>query len=83
MMNISRILSETKRFVVLKWIDVPEPTVDECTKILYGIRKKFENYHHVIYTDDAINFSVIGSAKYITGRSLPDKAIDLLDDVGA
>ncbi len=78
--NFIRDKAFSRRF---EMIDVPEPTVDECTKILYGIRKKFENYHHVIYTDDAINFSVIGSAKYITGRSLPDKAIDLLDDAGA
>ena len=52
-------------------------------QILNGIKKKFEDYHHVIYTDDAILYAVKGSDKYITGRFLPDKAVDLLDEAGA
>lgn len=53
--NFIRDKAFSRRF---EMIDVPEPTVDECTKILYGIRKKFENYHHVIYTDDASIFQL-------------------------
>lgn len=64
-------------------VNIPEPSTDECVKILNGIKKKFEDYHHVIYTDEAIRFAVTGADKYITGRFLPDKAIDLLDEAGA
>lgn len=62
---------------------IPEPSVTECIQILDGIKKKFEDYHHIIYTDDAINYAASASAKYITGRYLPDKAIDLIDETGA
>ena len=64
-------------------VNIPEPSTDECVKILNGIKKKFEDYHHVIYTDEAVRFAVTGADKYITGRFLPDKAIDLLDEAGA
>ncbi len=64
-------------------VAIPEPTNEECIEILNGIKKKFEDFHHVIYTDEAIRFAVTGSGKYITGRFLPDKAVDLLDEAGA
>lgn len=64
-------------------INVSEPSKEECVKILNGIKKKFEDYHHIIYTDEAVRFAVTGADKYITGRFLPDKAIDLLDEAGA
>ena len=48
-----------------------------------GIREKYEKFHAVSYTDDAINFSVSHSSRYIPDRFLPDKAIDLIDEAGA
>ncbi|MDO4735773.1 MAG: AAA family ATPase [Bacteroidia bacterium] len=62
---------------------ISEPSTDECIQILHGIKSKYEEFHNVIYTDEAIKFAVIASAKYITGRFLPDKAVDLLDEAGA
>lgn len=64
-------------------VSIPEPTIPECVKILNGIKKRFEDFHKVIYTEDAINFAASASAKYITGKFLPDKAVDLLDEAGA
>lgn len=78
--NFIRDKAFSRRF---EQVPVPEPSIEECIKILDGIKKKFEDYHHVIYTDDAIRYAVIGSDKYITGRYLPDKAVDLLDEAGA
>lgn len=78
--NFVRDKAFSRRF---EQVPVPEPSVDECVQILNGIKKKFEDYHHVIYTDDAILYAVKGSDKYITGRFLPDKAVDLLDEAGA
>ncbi len=64
-------------------IDVVEPSVDEAVKILKGLRPKFEEYHGVKYTDDAIQSAVDLSSKHITDRFLPDKAIDVIDEAGA
>src|SRR3569623_512962 len=64
-------------------IDVSEPTVADSIKILMGIKSYFEEYHKVRYTADAIKASVELSAKYINDRKLPDKAIDVIDEVGA
>ena len=64
-------------------IDVLEPTVADSVKILMGIKSYFEDYHKVRYTADAIKASVDLSAKYINDRKLPDKAIDVIDEVGA
>src|SRR5215469_10533285 len=64
-------------------IDVSEPTVADSIKILMGIKSYFEDYHKVRYTADAIKASVELSAKYINDRKLPDKAIDVIDEVGA
>jgi len=64
-------------------IDVSEPTVEDSIKILMGIKSYFENYHKLRYTADAIKAAVELSAKYINDRKLPDKAIDVIDELGA
>jgi ATP-dependent Clp protease ATP-binding subunit ClpC len=62
---------------------VEPPSVDETIQILNNIKSKYEDYHNVIYSDDAINACVKLSDRYMTDRLLPDKAIDVLDEVGA
>ncbi|MCD5534494.1 ATP-dependent Clp protease ATP-binding subunit [Lactobacillus delbrueckii] len=64
-------------------VEVKEPSIGETIKILKGIQKRYEDYHHVKYTDDAIEAAVKLSARYIQDRFLPDKAIDLLDEAGS
>jgi ATP-dependent Clp protease ATP-binding subunit ClpA len=64
-------------------IDVNEPTVEDTIKILAGLRSSFEGHHKVRYTPDAIKSAVELSARYIHDRKLPDKAIDVIDEVGA
>jgi ATP-dependent Clp protease ATP-binding subunit ClpA len=64
-------------------IDIVEPTVGETIEILKGLRPKYEDYHKVRYSDEAIELAVRLSAQYITERRLPDKAIDVLDEAGA
>ena len=64
-------------------IDVNEPTVEDTIKILKGLRSAFEEHHGVKYTPDAIKTAVEMSARYINDRKLPDKAIDVIDEVGA
>ncbi|ARU17016.1 ATP-dependent Clp protease ATP-binding subunit ClpA [Croceicoccus marinus] len=64
-------------------IDVNEPTVEDTIKILRGLRSAFEEHHKVKYTPDAIKTAVELSARYINDRKLPDKAIDVIDEVGA
>ncbi len=64
-------------------IDVNEPTVEDTIKILAGLRSSFEGHHNVRYTTDAIKSAVELSARYIHDRKLPDKAIDVIDEVGA
>ncbi|MEM8833401.1 MAG: ATP-dependent Clp protease ATP-binding subunit ClpA [Pseudomonadota bacterium] len=64
-------------------IDVVEPTIDEAIDILKGLRKYYAEHHEVEYTDEAIKAAVELSAKYIGDRKLPDKAIDIIDEVGA
>ena len=64
-------------------VEVKEPSIDETIKILKGIQKRYEDYHHVKYTDNAIEAAVKLSARYIQDRFLPDKAIDLLDEAGS
>lgn len=64
-------------------IDVPEPTVDDAVKILRGLKSSYEKHHKVRYTEEAIRGAVELSAKYIHDRKLPDKAIDVIDEVGA
>ena len=64
-------------------VEVKEPTIDETIKILRGIQKRYEDYHHVKYTDAAIESAAKLSARYIQDRFLPDKAIDLVDEAGS
>ena len=64
-------------------VDIAEPTVEECIQILQGLKTKYEEYHGVTFTDDAIRYAAEGADRYITGRFLPDKAIDLLDEAGS
>ncbi|MGN5373503.1 ATP-dependent Clp protease ATP-binding subunit ClpA [Sphingomonas hankookensis] len=64
-------------------IDVNEPSVEDTIKILTGLRSAFEDHHKVKYTPDSIKSAVELSARYINDRKLPDKAIDVIDEVGA
>src|SRR6516162_7608268 len=64
-------------------IDVNEPTSEDTVKILRGLKANYEKHHKVRYTDEAIRAAVDLSAKYINDRKLPDKAIDVIDEVGA
>lgn len=64
-------------------VRVDEPTVDETIEILKGLQKRYEDYHHVKYTDEAIRGAAYLSNRYIQDRFLPDKAIDLLDESGS
>jgi ATP-dependent Clp protease ATP-binding subunit ClpA len=64
-------------------IDVNEPTVEDAVKILQGLKTNYEKHHKVRYTPEAIKAAVELSAKYIHDRKLPDKAIDVIDEVGA
>ncbi len=64
-------------------IDVNEPSIEDTIKILAGLRSAFEEHHKVRYTPDAIKSAVELSARYINDRKLPDKAIDVIDEVGA
>ncbi|MEY2927404.1 MAG: hypothetical protein RL367_1881, partial [Pseudomonadota bacterium] len=64
-------------------IDVNEPTVEDTIKILTGLRSAFEEHHKVKYTNEAIKSAVELSSRYINDRKLPDKAIDVIDEVGA
>ena len=64
-------------------IDVKEPTVDETIDILKGLRSRFESHHNIKYTDESLEAAARLSERYISDRRLPDKAIDLVDEVGA
>lgn len=70
----------TRRF---QKIDVNEPTVDETYRILKGLKSRFEEHHHLKYTDKALKAAAELSARYISDRHLPDKAIDVIDEAGA
>ena len=64
-------------------IDVVEPSIDDTTKILMGLKPRYEEHHHVRYTNKALRAAAELAAKYINDRHLPDKAIDVIDEVGA
>ena len=64
-------------------LDVPEPTVEDCKEILKGLKPYYEAFHNILIDDDTIDYVVETSDKYIQGRYLPDKAIDVIDMVGA
>jgi ATP-dependent Clp protease ATP-binding subunit ClpA len=64
-------------------VEVSEPSVEDTVKILTGLRKQYEEFHGVRYTDEALVAAAELSAKYLHDRKLPDKAIDLIDETGA
>ncbi|MFC0444877.1 ATP-dependent Clp protease ATP-binding subunit ClpA [Pseudidiomarina halophila] len=64
-------------------IDVVEPSVDDTTKILMGLKERYEEHHGIRYTQNAIRAAAELSARYINERHLPDKAIDVIDEAGA
>jgi len=64
-------------------IDIVEPSVDDTTKILHGLKEKYESHHGIRYTNKALRAAAQLSAKYINERFLPDKAIDVIDEAGA
>src|SRR5699024_4875440 len=67
----------------LQPISVKEPTADEAVQILNGIKDRYENFHEVRYSDETVRAFVTLSQRYIQDRFLPDKAIDLMDEVGS
>ncbi len=67
----------------LQPVQVNEPSIKEALEILKGIQSKYESYHHVKYTPQALKAAVTLSSRYIQDRYLPDKAIDLLDEAGS
>lgn len=78
--NFTRSVGMIRRF---QTIDVEEPSIDEAIHILKSLKPIYEKYHHVKYDDVAIEYAVTSSAKFITDRFLPDKAIDIIDEAGA
>ena len=80
----NRYIAQSKGIVRrFQQIDIKEPTEEEALKILEGLQYKYNKYHGVTYRKDALEYAVHASAKYITNRFLPDKAIDLMDEAGA
>jgi ATP-dependent Clp protease ATP-binding subunit ClpC len=78
--SIEKDRSLERRFQAVK---VPPPNEADAIKIIMGIKERYEKFHAVTYNDDAIEFSVSHSSRYIPDRFLPDKAIDLIDEAGA
>src|SRR5437867_8501241 len=78
--SIEKDRSLERRFQAVK---VPPPNEDQAVKIIYGIKERYEKFHAVSYTDEAIQYAVYHSNRYIPDRFLPDKAIDLVDEAGA
>ena len=78
--SIEKDRSLERRFQAVK---VPPPSEADACKILYGIKERYEKFHAVAYTDDAIETAVYSSSRFIPDRYLPDKAIDLIDEAGA
>ena len=80
----NRYIAQSKGIVRrFQQIDIKEPTEEETIKILEGLQQKYNKFHGVTYRKDALEYAVHASAKYITNRFLPDKAIDLTDEAGA
>ena len=80
----NRYIAQSKGIVRrFQQIDIKEPTEEEAIKILEGLQYKYNKFHNVTYRKDALEYAVRASAKYISNRCLPDKAIDLIDEAGA
>jgi len=78
--SIEKDRSLERRFQAVK---VPPPTESDAIKILFGIKERYEKFHAVAYTDEAVESAVHSSSRFIPDRFLPDKAIDLIDEAGA
>ncbi len=78
--SIEKDRSLERRFQAVK---VPPPNEEDATRILFGIKERYEKFHAVAYTDEAIENAVHASVRFIPDRFLPDKAIDLIDEAGA
>src|SRR5205085_622958 len=78
--SIEKDRSLERRFQAVK---VPPPNEEDAIKILFGIKERYEKFHAVAYTDEAIENAVHASTRFIPDRFLPDKAIDLIDEAGA
>ena len=78
--HFSRSKGLVRRF---QQIDIPEPTPEETKHIIRQLRTQYESFHGVTYDDEALDFAVEASAKFVNDRFLPDKAIDLIDEAGA
>src|SRR3982751_1176336 len=78
--SIEKDRSLERRFQAVK---VPPPSENEAVQILDGVRERYESFHQVHYTDDALQAAVVQSSRYIPDRFLPDKAIDVIDEAGA
>lgn len=78
--SIEKDRSLERRFQAVK---VPPPTEEEAVEILHGVRERYESFHQVHYTDEALEAAVYQSHRYIPDRFLPDKAIDVIDEAGA
>ncbi|HKS42627.1 MAG TPA: ATP-dependent Clp protease ATP-binding subunit, partial [Blastocatellia bacterium] len=78
--TIEKDRSLERRFQAVK---VPPPTEEETIKILEGVKERYESFHQIRYTNDAIETAVYQSQRYISDRFLPDKAIDIIDEAGA
>ena len=78
--SIEKDRSLERRFQAVK---VPPPSEDEAVEILGGVRERYESFHQVRYTDEALEAAVRQSTRYIPDRFLPDKAIDVIDEAGA
>ena len=80
----NRYIAQSKGIVRrFQQIDIKEPSEEEAIKILEGLQYKYNKFHNVTYRKDALEYAVRASAKYISNRCLPDKAIDLIDEAGA
>ncbi len=78
--SVEKDRSLERRFQAVK---VPAPTEEEAIQVLNGVRERYEKFHAVAYTDEALRYAVYLSNRYIPDRFLPDKAIDLIDEAGA
>lgn len=82
--EFNRYFSRSKGMVRrFQQIDILEPSIDETIHIIEGLKEKYETFHGVVYEEDVIPYMVTASARYISDRFLPDKAIDLMDEAGA